>query len=1137
MTRLRFVLRSLLQAWRDPIATPSGSALGEAGLSDERLHAADDSLQEGFAHVDADITELKQTRDALRRSEFMFHTGHNHSPAMLHIKDGEGRRIRVYKEAEKLSGVNDGDSRGKTSYDQNGLNGAGFIGTDITDITEREKAAAMVKFQVAFAEQNPDPVLRLERDGTIAYANPSSAPLLRFWGCRAGDKTPREILDTAMRALDREIIQQAEFDTGEAVYALTFSPVMETHQVNICGMDITDRYRAEAALRASDERFHAVINSTPNAISIKDLKGRCLIANKNFHDWFGTDGEVLHGTEPPDRIDSENRVRVLAHDRMVAETGEDINEERRLLYADGVTRDVYVQKFPVRDADGDIVAIGTVVNDTTERRKAERASRRLIHAIEGLSETFALYDADDRLVMCNKEYLAFNARIPEATLPGVLFEDHIRALVDKGLIQEAIGREEEWVETRLHRFHNPGEPFEMVYKKNQILLVNDQRMSDGSTAIIGSDISPYKEAEAENTRLGRIIDRSLNEIFTFEAGSFRFTQVNQGALNNLGYSLAEMQAMTPIDIKPDFTRETFESLVRPLRDGTRDRVVFETVHERKDGTTYDTEIHLQMMQAEDPAVFVTIVQDITERKRAEASRRASEYTVRDIINNLNAGIITINEQGIIETFNPGAEKIFGYAKAEIIGRNVSILMPRSDRGNHSRYLQNYFRTGHAKIIGRGRELDAQRKDGTEFPIFLSLAEMTATKWRLEERRRNPRHRFIGTVQDLTEKKQIEMALRRSHKMEAVGQLSGGLAHDFNNLLSIVIGNLDFLTRLTQDDPKLLEPVLSALNAALRGGRLTERMLGFSQQSQAAVKPTDVNKVLDGMGDIIAKSLTAQVTINVELTDDLWLSDIDPGELEDALLNLSLNAGDAMPQGGTFTIKTGNISLDEDYARLNPDVKPGDYVKISTSDTGTGIAADIVEKIFDPFFTTKDVGKGTGLGLSMVYGFAQRSKGHLDVTSEPGHGATFHLYLPRTRAQAHTQPVGAAAGEVPGGTESILVVDDEKELAAMTRINLENLGYTVFVAHDADEALDCLRNGSAIDLLFTDVVMPGERNGYDLAREAADLDPGLKVLMTSGFSRKPDGDEKLIKLFKDRVRKPYQHKILAEKIRRTLDVTE
>ena len=1127
-----------------------------------------------------DITESIDTQDALRKNEALFQAVLDHTPAKIHIKDTQGRYTLINKEARKLFGIPETDGRGQTShdlfpqdmaetftrhdrmvmetgqpqegeevffleneehtyltvkfpiYDRDGVSGVGAIGTDIT---ERKKADARIRSQALFAEQNPGPVMRLNRDGTVAFANPASVPLLQLWGCKIGEKPPADILDTAAHVLDRQKFQMLERAVGETVFALTFTPLPETHQVNIYGMDITERIQSEVELRVSEERFRAVIDSTPSAIVIKDLNTRCLIANKTFCDWFATPSERMIGTATPDKLDAASRDRILAHDRMVMETGEVLDEERRVTYPDGITRDVNVQKFPIRDADGAIVAIGTVINDISLRQKAEQASRRLSAAIEGLSEAFALYDASERLILCNKEYKVINEKIPETTQPGVTFEEHLSALVGKGLIEEARGREEEWVKNRMKRFRNPGEPFEMVNRDDRILLIRDQRMADGSTAIITSDITAYKKSETLNTRMGRIIDRSINEIFTFDAKTLRFTQANQGALNNTGYSMDELREMTPVDIKPNYTIEQFADMVRPLRDGIQDRIVFETVHRRKDGSTYDVEIHLQLMQAEDPAVFVAIVQDITERKRAEASRRASEETVRAIIDNLNDGIITINETGEIETFNPAAERTFDYTKEEVIGRNVSLLMTKTDRDNHNRYMTNFNESGVAKIIGAGRELTAQRKDGTEFPVFISVTEMKDPDWYLEERRRAPRQRFIGTIQDLTEKKQVEMTLRRSQKMEAVGKLSGGIAHDFNNLLSIVIGNLDFLTHLTKNDSKLLEPVTSALNAALRGGRLTERMLSFSQQSQAMVEATDINTVLDGMSDIITKSLTAEVTINFEQAGDLWLCDIDSGELEDALLNLSLNARDAMPKGGTFTITTSNVTLDENYVRLHPDVVPGDYVEISATDTGTGIAADIIEKVFDPFFSTKEAGKGTGLGLSMVYGFTQRSKGHLDVKTEPDQGTTFHLYLPRSQRQPAPQPLAMNTEQAPaGGSETILVVDDEKNLAELTRKNLQDLGYTVFVAYGADEAMEVLNNGNAIDLLFTDVVMPGDRNGYDLARDAAGIDPALKILVTSGFSRKPEGDDGLMELFENMVRKPYRSHDLAKKIRQTLD---
>lgn len=377
-------------------------------------------------------------------------------------------------------------------------------------------------------------------------------------------------------------------------------------------------------------------------------------------------------------------------------------------------------------------------------------------------------------------------------------------------------------------------------------------------------------------------------------------------------------------------------------------------------------------------------------------------------------------------------------------------------------------------------------------------------------------------------------------MDAVGQLTGGIAHDFNNILGIVMGNLELLKISLKDQPVELERIDRALTSTQRGAQLTRKLLGFSRQDPRGQEVTQINQFIEGMQELIAKSITAVIQVKTHLAKDLWPVEIDSGDLEDAILNLSLNARDAMPLGGVLVIETANKHLDANYVKQHPTALEGDYVMVSISDTGTGMSEEVQQKIFDPFFTTKELGKGTGLGLSMVYGFVLRSGGHIQLYSEQGKGTSFHLYIPRAMNEHNATSDGEQA-TLPRGNETILIVDDEETLSEVAESSLQQLGYQTLVAYSGKEALEILAKTGEIDLIFSDVVMPGGVDGYQLAFAALKQQSTVKVLLTSGFTSKREeftNEEHNIylKLAENLLGKPYNLSELAVAIRRTLDAS-
>lgn len=358
--------------------------------------------------------------------------------------------------------------------------------------------------------------------------------------------------------------------------------------------------------------------------------------------------------------------------------------------------------------------------------------------------------------------------------------------------------------------------------------------------------------------------------------------------------------------------------------------------------------------------------------------------LKSVIDNVVDGLVIIDQNGLLETFNPAAERIFGYRAEEVLGRDIKMLMPEPDRGRHQGFVAGYVRTGDAKIIGLGREVIGERKDGSLFPMYLSVGEMVG----------GDSARFIAIIRDVTEQKELERQLRQSHKMDALGQLTGGVAHDFNNLLAVLSLDLNELDEFTQGQEQLQKLINEAREVVRSGVELTRALLAFAKRQNLDPTELDLGELVGRMIEIFRRTLGEAIEIDTIEPPGLWKVWADPAQLENSLLNFALNARDAMPDGGRLTIELQNTHLDHAYATSHSEVVPGEYVLVSVADTGHGMPIEVVEKAFDPFFTTRESDGGNGLGLSMVYGFVKQSGGHISIYSEVGCGTTVSMFLPR-----------------------------------------------------------------------------------------------------------------------------------------------
>ena len=531
----------------------------------------------------------------------------------------------------------------------------------------------------------------------------------------------------------------------------------------------------------------------------------------------------------------------------------------------------------------------------------------------------------------------------------------------------------------------------------------------------------------------------------------------------------------------------------------------------------------------------TIRSQLAERMQKDVMLRDSEERFRILVAGVkDYAIFMLDPEGNITSWNSGAERIKGYSADEIIGKHFSVFYTEEDR------RANVPRNALQTALSEGKyeaEAVRVRKGGQRFVANIVIDPL-----------RDPSGRLIGfakLTRDVTErhKQQVALdeakaALAQSQKMEALGQLSGGIAHDFNNLLHVIRNAAEVLSRRLPD----LEPDLRDLFDMIkrnteRAASQTQRLLAFARRQPLEPKAIDPNKLVQSMGALLKSALGEAIELNVVCGTGSWPIWADPNQLETAILNLAVNARDAMPSGGKLTIETTNAYLDEDYAASNEGIEAGEYTLISVSDTGSGMTPDVMAKAFEPFFTTKDIGHGTGLGLSQVYGFIKQSGGHVKIDSQPGQGTAVEFYLPRLRTTV--EPEARAEAKVPSSataTETILVVEDEKDVLEFTATILRELGYRVFTAGDAESALAVLEQIGSADLLFTDVGLP-RITGLELADQALKRWPMLKVLFTSGHSRDAIFQDGGLDPNLDLIAKPFSQSTLAKRIRAVLgDVT-
>jgi PAS domain S-box-containing protein len=644
---------------------------------------------------------------------------------------------------------------------------------------------------------------------------------------------------------------------------------------------------------------------------------------------------------------------------------------------------------------------------------------------------------------------------------------------------------------------------------------------------------PFNEHQlstSEAQLLRAVVDTAVDGVILID-GAGCVLMFNPACENLFGYLAAEVLGQNVKMLMPPPYRDEHDRYLENYTHTSVKKIIGirrEVTGRRKNGTTFPMDLSVGETQRDGKSIFVGIIHDLTERQRADREIRETAARMEALVETAVDGVILIDGAGRVQMFNPACEKLFGYAANEVVGQNVKTLMPSPYRDEHDRYLDNFHRTGVKRIIGIAREVTGQRKDGSTFPMNLSVGEA----------KQEGESVFVGIIHDLTGRKHTEEQLIQAQKMEAAGQLSGGIAHDFNNLLTVIVGNAEFLSEELKSRHDLQRLADSIVQAAERGAELTQRLLAFGRRQTLNPVEIDCNELVIGMRKLMRRTLSEEIDIRVSLDPELAHAFADAGQLENAILNLAINAKDAMPSGGSISITTANMTLDERYSEQHPEVPPGNYVMIAITDDGHGMKKDVLDRVFEPFFTTKEVGKGSGLGLSMVYGFVKQSNGHVAIYSEPDLGTTVRIYLPATGTAGERAPRLVPEAETSAiGRETVLIAEDDPFVRAYAVTCLENLGYHVIEAVDGRDALNKIAGGARADLLFTDVVMPGGINGWELAESARRMRPNLKVLLTSGYALEALAERGRLPAGAVVLNKPYRKAELGRRMREALTPVE
>jgi len=806
-------------------------------------------------------------------------------------------------------------------------------------------------------------------------------------------------------------------------------------------------------------------------------------------------------------------------------TGEVVKQKKWMKFSSGQALFIDLEMAPYYQDDGNIHGILVNARDVTQLKHYQDNLEKSKLVIENSTVIAFRWRPDEYwsidYVSRNVELLGFQAK--DLLSGKVNPEDMVHPEDLPRVVKEV----EQFTEKGIEHFT---QEYRIVSPSGRVFWVDDrttvERDEDGNVAMyqgIIIDITEKKQAkiklEQSNILLNNVINSTPDLIFAKNTD-------HQYILANNAFALSLKQSsqflMGKTDEQLNFTDEqigVFKIQDEKVLNG--DKVNISRCRSFDDNmNVHDTYKYPLKKANGDIAGVIGIGHDVTVHIANLAKISKQQIELTQTLDAIFDAVITINDLGLIQSCNRATEKMFGYTTEELIGKNVSLLMPENTIAEHDNFIESQLLTGETQIIGEGCELIGRNKGEQTFPVHLTIAELPKNN--------DERKRFVGVCHDLSKKKQHEKLLNRTQKMEALGQLTGGIAHDYNNVLGVIIGYSDILKGKLQDQPALFHYVEQINQAGNRGAQLTRKLLSFTRQAPDASQESDINCIIKNNKDVLRKTLLS-VELKFILNNDIHKVDIDRNSFEDALLNMAINAMHAMPQGGVLTLSTSDMNLSKEQAS-SFNINQGKYVQLSIQDNGTGMSKAIQDKIFEPFFSTKG-DQRSGLGLAQVYGFMKSSGGAINVYSELGEGTRFSLYFPVLKDEKKEENIEEKEEILTvQGNESILVVDDEPQLRTLVQEILMAEGYQVLTAINGIDALEVLEKNS-IDLMFSDIIMP-KMNGYLLVEQAQKLYPKLKIILASGFQGKQTDNK--IKLTEAIIEKPYENSYLLSRVRSCLD---
>ena len=964
---------------------------------------------------------------------------------------------------------------------------------DVTDRKQIEQSLRLIQFSVDGAA---DLIQWIDPEGRILFANEAS--------CRRNGYSRGEMLSLRIFDLDPTLtpeswpkawrrLKKAGSLTVESIHR-TKSGDLYPVEVSanhleqdgkefdfVFARDIGDRKKVEGELRESEERFHGIFEQGSVGIAVVDPDQCFVRANRAFCEMLGYREAELVGTSIIDVTASEDRQRSF-DDVCSLYTGELslFSMEKRYLHKDGRLVWANVSASLVKDKDGTPVGTIAMVEDITQHKKAEETLRFTQFSVDHAADCVLWTDSTGHLLNVSDSTCTSLGYSREELLAMTLFD------VDPSLSRQQWS--ENWkrmktqgaftVET-VHRRRN-GEIFPVEVNVNY-LGYEDKEYN----CAFARDITERKQVE-ESLKLAQFsVDHAGISMFWVDPEG-RFVSVNDHACKRLGYSREELLTMRITDIDaaaPQLWRNHWLKLKE------KGFLTFESIHCTKAGESFPIQATANYVIFAGKEYNFGLAADITERKRAEEALRLAQLTV-DRAGDL---IQWVAGDGRIVNASESSCRRHGYSREEMLTKTIFDLDPNTSKETWPEHFTALKERGSMTF-----ESSHLTKDGELFPVEVSSNSVESGGEDL----------VFGFVRDITERKRAEEELRESEqqlrqaqKMEAVGQLAGGIAHDFNNLLTAIIGNSSLaLNAMSPEDPNR-ELILDVKEVGERAAGLTRQILAFSRRQILKPRVLQLNDIVASMEPLLRRTLGEHIDLHFFLAPDLEETEVDPHQMEQVLMNLALNARDAMPEGGDLTVETSGVRLNARDVRNHPEVEPGRYVMLAVSDTGCGMDEETRARIFEPFFTTKEVGKGTGLGLSTVFGTVKQTGGSISVQSEPGVGSRFRVYLPATQTLAVPKDDSPLEGGMERGTEVILVVEDEAPVRRLVAQVLSRAGYQVFQAgsiRDVDAALSQAKSPPA--LLLTDVVLPAGVNGSEVAEVLCQRYQGLKVLYMSGYRR-------------------------------------